>query len=237
MPRYEVADDAAAGLRERKKRATRRALVVAALESFTREEPDRVTVDDLCAQTDVSKRTFFRYFSSKEDVAMTPLKDMWRAFARRLAEEPMPGDADTPLLLSLSDVLAAAIREQERADGEWTRFTRASLLLDRTHSSFAAHNLQFCDHTVAEVLAILSPAPGATADEERLVLLLDMLVVASRSAQRAWLPRTGPTADADGLIDLVRERVSVLPDSLRLKTSSVRPGSARRAPVRRDAPP
>ncbi len=58
------------GLRERKRRDTRRALQHAILSISIERGYDRVTIEDVCRVADVSPRTFFNYFTSKEDAVL-----------------------------------------------------------------------------------------------------------------------------------------------------------------------
>jgi AcrR family transcriptional regulator len=58
--------DVSPGLRERKRLATKRAIEFAVLELSRETGLDQVTVDDISRTADISPRTFFNYFPSKE---------------------------------------------------------------------------------------------------------------------------------------------------------------------------
>jgi AcrR family transcriptional regulator len=58
-------------LRERKRARTRLALIDAAVDLFERHGYDKTTIADIAAAADVSPRTFFGYFASKEELLFT----------------------------------------------------------------------------------------------------------------------------------------------------------------------
>jgi AcrR family transcriptional regulator len=82
------------GLRDRKKRATRRALQGSALALFRRHGPEAVTVESICADADVSPRTFFNYFSTKDEAAFMLEEGAPELIEERITARP---PEETPL--------------------------------------------------------------------------------------------------------------------------------------------
>jgi AcrR family transcriptional regulator len=112
------------GLRERKKAETRAALQDAALELAARHGVDKVSIEAIAEAVGVSPRTFFNYFSSKEDAILggapsdpSPLADYLRA-------RP---DGEAPL-----DALRAALRDSvERLEDDPDRWVLRRQLVQR----------------------------------------------------------------------------------------------------------
>ncbi|MEU4260828.1 MULTISPECIES: TetR family transcriptional regulator [Streptomycetaceae] len=77
-----------AGLRERKKKRTRDALLHTALELFTTQGYDRTTVDEIVDAVEVSQRTFFRYFTNKEAAAFAVQETVELNFLAELRRRP-----------------------------------------------------------------------------------------------------------------------------------------------------
>jgi AcrR family transcriptional regulator len=80
-------------VRERARRAMRAELAMLAQDLFATKGYEQTTIEDLVAAAGISKRTFFRYFTSKEDLVLGK-HDVWaerliEAFAARPDDEPL----------------------------------------------------------------------------------------------------------------------------------------------------
>jgi AcrR family transcriptional regulator len=78
--------------RERKKQRTRDALIQAAMELFAAKGYERTAVHEITDAVDVSERTFFRYFASKEDLVLSFVRDGLTGFAEALMARPPQED-------------------------------------------------------------------------------------------------------------------------------------------------
>ncbi len=81
--------------REQKKAEVREALVVAADALFVDQGYEGTTVDQIAERAGVSRRTFFRYFPSKEAIAFPRAEERLGAF-RTLLEERFAEEAPLP---------------------------------------------------------------------------------------------------------------------------------------------
>jgi AcrR family transcriptional regulator len=76
------------GLRERKKRAAREAIAAAARRLFAERGFDAVTVAEVAAAADVSEKTVFNHFATKEDLAFAGREQGITMFVAAIAERP-----------------------------------------------------------------------------------------------------------------------------------------------------
>ncbi|MEU5876638.1 TetR family transcriptional regulator [Spirillospora sp. NPDC047279] len=99
------------GLRERKKLRTRRTIAAEALRLFAERGYEETTIADIAAAADVSPRTFFSYFPSKEDVVFAEIDDRLAEVAERLATRP-PGEPPLATIRrSMVDIMEALVSE------------------------------------------------------------------------------------------------------------------------------
>src|SRR5436189_5890623 len=92
-------------VRERTRRAVRGELAQLAVGLFVEKGYDETTIDDLAAAAGMSKRTFFRYFASKEELVMGKYEILGEQLAEDLAARP----ADEPIWASLRRVFGRVV--------------------------------------------------------------------------------------------------------------------------------
>jgi AcrR family transcriptional regulator len=115
------------GLRERKKAETHQALAKAALDLADRLGPERVTVEAIADAAGVSPRTFFNYFSSKEDAIVGIAPAQSSALLADLLARP----EDEPPLDALRAVVLAAAERLQAGGEDWVIRHR---LIQKHHS-------------------------------------------------------------------------------------------------------
>lgn len=107
-------DTTTVGLRERKKQKTRAELIDAAFRLFTDRGFDQTTIEDIVDEVEVSPRTFFRYFDSKEDVVIGFFDDMGLELRDLVEARPPEESPFTAARRALGSLVDVYIAEEDR---------------------------------------------------------------------------------------------------------------------------
>ena len=93
------------GLRERKQRETRQRIAQVALRLFLADGYEGTTLDAIAAAAGISRRTFFSYFKSKDDIILFGME----ADSAELIAELLKTSPDVPPLDAVRDVMVKRI--------------------------------------------------------------------------------------------------------------------------------
>lgn len=157
-PRYHrlVSNRPDLSLAQRKRQLVATELTEAALQLLALNGFDAVTVDEIATTAGVSKRTFFRYFASKEDVVVQFLADMGADMRAGLAARPAEERPSEALLHAVSVPLTVCGDHAERALPVVRLILRTPALLAR----FLEHEARWREELTEELAERLGLDPA-----------------------------------------------------------------------------
>jgi AcrR family transcriptional regulator len=167
--------------RARKKSATARTIVDAAMTLFAKRGFAATTIDDIAERAGIGRRTFFRYFPTKEDIVLDPRRIDGVFLRAALRSRP----AGVSELDHLMDVLAEV---QRRAfDVFRPEHQRALHRLSHDEAALAARSFILMQHVRDLVVGALLPPRAPRAARMRLRLLAMSCIVAVDVSVTHWV--------------------------------------------------
>jgi AcrR family transcriptional regulator len=186
------------GLRERKRVATRHAIEYAAIELSLDKGFENVTVDEIAEHADVSPRTFFNYFSSKEAAVIGhqpegPDAEKVAAFLEAPADQPILDG----IRLMLASFIDAKSDEHTRAVHELQE-RRMQLML--RHPALFRQRMEGMEELTNQMIELVgkrlmrldpSLAEGSAELRERARLVVFVSFAGMRHAWATWAESGG----------------------------------------------
>lgn len=197
------------GLRERKKEKTRLALMDAALDLFLEQGYDSTTVDQIAGAVDVSPRTFFRYFTSKDHLVYWYHYQGEETMLETLAARP----PDEPPFASMACALRTLLEDMRDATPTDTeRFLKVRRLMDVT-PHLADHGIGRSVETERRLIEAIAARRGVAPDP-----LSHLIVTFALAAMRAGFECRPAHQES------LQEMVGRIEETLQLVERSLRPG-------------
>lgn len=191
------------GLRERKKQRTREAIASTALGLFAEGGYAHTTVADIAEAAEVSERTVFTYFPTKEDILFSDHLALEHALADALSERPAGVSALDTLRDFIVDNLSR-IDEQERI--RWQIVSHDDLL----HSHLRARQAAFGEVIASAIAADL----GEDVDDLRPQLVTAAVVAAITATYEHRYSTRSKTASRAQAVAVIDEAMTFLRSGL-----------------------
>ena len=184
------------GLRERKRRETAKRIKETGIRLFIAKGYDATTLDDIAAGAGISRRTFFYYYRSKDDILLSLQGALGDILAERLRQEP---DDKRPLDAVRDAALAVAVTVPHDEMLVLDRLMRSSPVVQaRKVASYVQH-----EGTLFEAMREKWPEP----ERETALRLIAML---SFGAVRLSLDALNREDGKRPLAELLREAFDAL---------------------------
>ena len=176
------------GLRERKRLATRREIQRAVLTLCAQRSIDKVTIDEISRVAEISPRTFFNYFASKDSALVG---DELELACDADVERFVGGGAEADVMTDLATLIGRSLQNTD-GDREIHELRRA-VMKDNSHlftmrmatlRNFEAGLQQIVERRLLTDDPHLGQDPGALS--QRALLLTLIAMAATRHAWRCW---------------------------------------------------
>jgi AcrR family transcriptional regulator len=182
----------------------RRDLVAAAVELFHSQGYDDTTIDDIAAAAGVGRRTFFRYFRSKED-AISPDHETALARIADVFEAAHPAEPVVALVLRAGETVFDLYTDDPALSVRRFALThRIPALRDRESASVDHYRRLFTRHLRQR----LAEQPDG---ELRAAVIGAAVVAAHNVALRTWLAAGAPADGYEACRERFRRVVDLLP--------------------------
>jgi AcrR family transcriptional regulator len=174
------------GLRDRKRQRTRAALEAAALRLFAERGFDETTVEQIAGEAEISPRTFFHHFPTKEDVVLADHQRRLERLVVVLADRP---DDEAPMRALRSALLEVATDFEAERDAI---LLRARLVIG--NPSVLARSLWIQADWEPAIARTMAARLGIRVDDDvRPRLIAAATLAAMRVAQQRWVVDEGHT--------------------------------------------
>jgi len=178
----------------------RRDLVAAAVRLFTERGYDETTIDDIAVAAGVGRRTFFRYFPSKED-AISPDHETALARVAEVFTTAHPDEPTTSLVLRAGEMVFDLYTEDPELSVRRFALThQVPALRDRESASVDHYRRLFTRHL-----------RGRGENDLRAAVVGASVVAAHNVALREWLAAAAPADGVPGLVERFRSVAALLP--------------------------
>jgi AcrR family transcriptional regulator len=213
----------AKSLAQRKQEVVRRALAAAAEELFVSRGFEQTTVEQIAHAAGVSRRTFFRYFESKDDVLADHADRLGERLYAELAVRP---SSEAPLEAIRNAMVPAA-----EAALQGREVLRAMIRLLRETNSVRRVVLARQNRLEERVAALMAKRLKARPADNTPMLLAFLTRALLDTAFNAWYDHE--TTDVAGLIDDLVRRLTAIVTSGPPGASTIGRGRAVSRPPRR----
>jgi AcrR family transcriptional regulator len=195
------------GRRDRKKTETRHALRQAAHRLFAEQGFAQTTIEDITDAADVSRRTFFRYYSSKEDLLQADIADLLPRMTDALLARPADEPPVTAILAALRTLIGP---DGVPALGGSLAGPAAGI---RARLGLVRLLVQWEQGIADTLLARRGLSPGQAPEAERLRAVVTACAATSalRSSVQIYRGRYGGNGlDAERLVPIIEQAFAVL---------------------------